>query len=135
MKKISVIIPVYNVEKYLYRCVDSVLGQTYYNIEVILIDDGSTDSSPEICDEYQKRDKRVKVIHKKNSGAASSRNIGLSSAKGDYIAFIDSDDYIELDMYENMMKINEEYNCDIVLCDCYKENKTKREIFTHNIRE
>ena len=135
MKKISVIIPVYNVEKYLYRCVDSVLGQTYYNIEVILIDDGSTDSSPEICDEYQKRDKRVKVIHKKNSGAASSRNIGLSNAKGDYIAFIDSDDYIELDMYENMMKINEEYNCDIVLCDCYKENKTKREIFTHNIRE
>ena len=75
MKKISVIIPVYNVEKYLYRCVDSVLGQTYYNIEVILIDDGSIDSSSEICDEYQKRDKRVKVIHKKNSGSASSRNI------------------------------------------------------------
>lgn len=135
MKKISVIIPVYNVEKYLFRCVDSIIGQTYHNIEIILVDDGSTDSSPKICDEYQKIDKRVKVIHKKNSGAASSRNIGLANAKGDYIAFIDSDDYIELDMYENMMKINEEYNCDIVLCDCYKENENTREVFTHNIRE
>ncbi|WP_279167083.1 glycosyltransferase family 2 protein [Thomasclavelia cocleata] len=135
MKKISVVIPVYNVEKYLCRCINSVLGQTYRNIEVILVDDGSTDNSPTICDEYQKNDKRIKVIHKKNSGAASSRNIGLSNAKGNYITFVDSDDYIELDMYEKMMRINEKYDCDIVLCDCYKENKNKREIFTHNIRE
>lgn len=135
MKKISVVIPVYNVEKYLSRCVDSVLGQIYRNIEVILVDDGSIDGSPEICDEYQKKDKRVKVIHKENSGAGSSRNIGLSNAKGDYIAFVDSDDYIELDMYENMMRINEKYDCDIVLCDCYKEDINMKEVFTHNIRK
>ncbi|WP_278627387.1 glycosyltransferase [Thomasclavelia cocleata] len=132
---ISVIIPVYNVEKYLHRCVDSVINQTYSNLEIILVDDGSTDTSSQICDDYQKKDKRVKVIHKKNNGAATSRNIGLFNAKGDYIAFVDSDDYIELDMYENMMRINEKYDCDIVLCDCYKENKNERKVFTHNIRE
>ncbi|WP_304960424.1 glycosyltransferase [Thomasclavelia cocleata] len=132
---ISVIIPVYNVEKYLHRCVDSVIYQTYSKLEIILVDDGSTDISSIICDDYQKKDKRIRVIHKKNSGAASSRNEGLSIAQGDYITFVDSDDYIELDMYENMMCINEKYNCDLVLCDCYKENKSKRDIFTHNIRE
>lgn len=90
---VSVIVPVYNVEKYLCQCVDSVLSQEYPHLEVILVDDGSSDSSPEICDNYALQDGRVKVIHKKNSGAAESRNIGLEEAKGEYVLFIDSDDY------------------------------------------
>lgn len=91
---ISVIIPVYKVEKYLRRCLDSVLNQTYQNIEIILIDDGSPDKCPEICDEYEKRDKRIRVIHKKNSGLADVRNIGVECASGEYISFVDSDDFI-----------------------------------------
>lgn len=91
---LSVIIPVYNVEKYLARCVDSVLSQTFSDFEVILVDDGSPDKSPEICDEYVRKDSRVKVIHKKNGGLSSARNAGLEICKGEYIFFIDSDDYL-----------------------------------------
>ena len=98
-EKISVIVPVYNVEKYLHRCVDSILAQTYQNIEIILVDDGSTDNSSLICDEYEKQDSRVKVIHKVNGGLSSARNAGIEAATGDYIGFIDSDDYITEDMY------------------------------------
>lgn len=134
-KKISVIIPVYNVEKYLKRCVDSVLNQIYSNLEILLIDDGSLDKSGIICDEYALSDERIKVIHKTNGGAASARNIGIENATGDYIAFVDSDDYIDDCMYFEIMKINNKYDCDIVMCDCLKESESNQEIFTHNIRK
>ena len=98
-KKISVIVPVYNMETYLGRCVDSILAQTYENIEVILVDDGSSDASPDICDRYAEADGRVKVVHKQNGGLSSARNAGLDAATGGYIGFVDSDDYISPDMY------------------------------------
>lgn len=95
---ISVIVPVYNVEKFLSRCLNSILAQTYNNLEVILVDDGSTDNSGKICDDYALKDKRIRVIHKQNGGVSSARNMALSVAKGEYIGFVDSDDYIENDM-------------------------------------
>lgn len=134
MLKLSIIVPVYNSEQYLVRCIESVLNQEYSNIEVLLIDDGSPDNSPRICDEYEKKDKRVCVIHQQNSGVAIARNNGLESASGDYITFVDSDDYIERDMYTSMMQIIKQYNCDVVMCDCKKEFENHSEIYTHNIR-
>ena len=107
---ISVIIPVYNVEKYLRRCVDSVVDQTYQKLEIILVDDGSLDGSSAICDEYASMDKRIKVIHKKNGGLSSARNAGLEVATGGYVAFVDSDDWIEKDTYEyciNLLAAND----------------------------
>lgn len=98
--KISIIIPIYGVERYLNRCIDSVLNQTYYNLEVILVDDGSPDNCPQICDEYSRKDSRIKVIHKKNAGLGFARNSGLDIATGEYIAFVDADDYIATNMYE-----------------------------------
>ena len=111
---VSVIIPVYNVEKFLNRCVDSVLSQTYKNIEIILVDDGALDSSPQICDEYTKKDSRVTVIHKKNGGLASARNAGLKVAKGDYILFVDSDDWIKDDTLEELLNIAVKNKVDFV---------------------
>ena len=99
---ISIIVPVYNVEKYLNRCVDSILAQTYDNLEIILVDDGSLDESPSICDQYEKLDKRIKVIHKENGGLSSARNAGLDIATGRYIGFVDSDDYISPTIYETL---------------------------------
>ena len=97
---ISVIIPVYNVEKYLARCIDSVLRQTYHNFEIILVDDGTPDRSGEICDEYAAKDARISVIHKENGGLSSARNAGIEAAKGQWLQFVDSDDYIaDLLMY------------------------------------
>lgn len=93
-QKISVIVPVYNVEKYLSRCIDSIISQTFSDFELILVDDGSTDSSGKICDEYGKKDGRVKVIHKKNGGQSSARNAGIENSTGEYISFVDSDDWI-----------------------------------------
>ena len=95
MPAISVNIPVYNTEKYLHRCIDSVLAQTYQDLELLLIDDGSKDSSGAICDEYAAQDARVKVFHKENGGVSSARNVGLDHAQGEWITFVDSDDYIE----------------------------------------
>lgn len=102
MKKnlISIIVPVYNVEKYLPRCIDSILSQTYKKLEIILIDDGSPDRSGEICDAYAQKDKRIRVIHKKNGGLSDARNVALDIAQGEYIGFVDSDDWIEPDMFE-----------------------------------
>ena len=97
---ISIIIPVYNVEKYLERCVKSVINQTYKNLEIILVDDGAKDNSGKMCDELSKLDSRIKVIHKENGGLSDARNFGLKIATGDYIGFVDSDDYIADDMYE-----------------------------------
>ena len=100
---LSVIVPVYNVEAYLPRCVDSILAQTYSNLEVILVDDGAKDKSGAICDDYAARDSRVKVIHKENGGLSSARNAGLDVAKGDYIAFVDSDDWVKEEAYDAIM--------------------------------
>ena len=114
---ISVIIPVYNVEEYLRECVDSVLCQTYGNFEIILVDDGSTDSSGQICDEYLEKDERVTVIHQKNGGLSVARNAGLSETNGDYIYFLDSDDYISENAIETLLKIAQRDNSDIVFFD------------------
>lgn len=118
---LSVIIPVYNVELYIEKCMETVLGQTYTNMEIILVDDGSTDNCGKICDKYVKIDSRVKCIHKKNGGLADARNEGLKYAHGIYIAYVDSDDYIEIDMFDKLMKLAMEYDADIVACK-YKEN-------------
>ena len=132
---LSVIVPVYNAEKDLDRCVNSILNQTYRDIEVILVDDGSPDNSPCICDGFSHKDSRVRVIHKENGGVSTARNAGLDAAQGDYIAFVDSDDFIEPDMYEKMMNIAEKYSCDVVMCDCIKDFGKHSEIYTHNIKE
>lgn len=115
MKKgmISVIIPVYKVEKELRRCIDSVLRQSYQNIEIILVDDGSPDGCPRICEEYKEKDDRIKVIHKKNGGLSDARNAGLDIAKGEYIAFVDSDDWVEKDFIEILYNNAQKENADI----------------------
>ena len=101
---ISIIVPVYKVEKYLKKCLDSIINQTYKNLEIIIVDDGSPDGCPNICDEYSKKDDRIKVIHQKNMGLSIARNNGIKLATGEYIGFVDSDDYIRYTMYEDMYK-------------------------------
>lgn len=113
---ISIVIPIYNVEKYIKKCVDSVLNQTYRNLEIILVDDGSPDSCPLICDEYACLDNRVKVIHKENGGLSDARNAGIKIATGEAISFVDSDDWIESDMFEKMYMRLCRDNSDIVSC-------------------
>lgn len=110
MDLISVIVPVYNVEGYLRRCVDSILAQTYENLEIILVDDGATDLSGAICDEYAARDARIRVIHKPNGGLSSARNAGIDIASGDYLAFVDSDDWIDPEMYSYLMGLIHKYD-------------------------
>lgn len=124
---ISVIIPVYNVEKYIKKCIDSVINQTYKNLEIILIDDGSKDNSPQICDEYAKKDNRIKVIHKENEGQSVARNLGLDIATGRYIGFVDSDDYIKENMFETLYKNMIKYDADISICNIIKLNETLNE--------
>ncbi len=111
---ISVIVPVYNIEKYLPRCIESIRKQTYNNLEIILVNDGSTDTSGTICDEFAKKDERIRVIHKENGGSSSARNAGIEVAKGEYLGFVDSDDYIESEMYEKMVYAIEETDCGII---------------------
>lgn len=115
--KISIIVPIYNVANNLHRCIDNILSQTYMELEVVLVDDGSPDHSGSICDEYAKNDNRIKVIHKLNGGSASARNAGLSVATGDYITFVDGDDWIENDGIEKMMLCAETTGSDIVIAD------------------
>ena len=112
--KISVIVPVYNVEKYVKRCIDSIVNQSYENLEIILIDDGSTDLSHQICDDLAKKDSRIIVVHKENGGLSSARNTGLDIATGDYIYFIDSDDWVALDTFQYAMNLIDKYNLDAV---------------------
>jgi glycosyltransferase involved in cell wall biosynthesis len=119
---VSVIVPIYNVELYLEKCLDSIINQTYKNLEIILIDDGSPDNCGKICDEYVLKDKRIKVIHKSNGGQSSARNIGLDIAKGEYIAFVDSDDYIADNMYKDLVDIAQKENADIAICAHYIVN-------------
>ena len=128
---ISVIVPVYKVEEYLNRCVDSIINQTYKNLEIILVDDGSPDNCGKICDDYAKHDKRIKVIHKKNGGLSDARNAGLDIAKGKYIGFVDSDDYISENMYEILHKELVKNRADISICDYYTFDK-KYPIFKLN---
>ena len=113
---ISVIVPVYKVENFLKRCVDSIINQTYRNLEIILVDDGSPDNCGRICDEYQKRDSRVRVIHKDNGGLSDARNAGIEIATGQFLGFVDSDDYIAPDMYEHLYSILVNNNADISVC-------------------
>lgn len=126
MKKfISIIVPIFNSDTTLDRCINSIINQTYKNIEIILVDDGSTDNSAEKCDEYLKIDSRIKVIHKQNGGVSSARNIGLSHATGDYIAFVDSDDYVENNMYELLIKCIEKNKSDIAISNVFFETPEK----------
>lgn len=113
--KVSVIVPIYNVEKYLGKCIESIIEQTYSNLEIILVDDGSPDNSGAICDEYAKKDKRIKVIHKSNGGVSAARNSGIDAATGEYICFVDGDDYVMNDYVEYLLKLTVENNTDISL--------------------
>lgn len=131
---ISIIVPIYNVEKYLKKCVNSILDQTHRNLEVILVDDGSVDNCAKISDDFSKLDSRIIVVHKKNEGLAEARNIGLKIAKGKYIGFIDSDDYIEKNMFEILYNNIIKYNADISVCNIVEE-KENGEIIKVYIKE
>ncbi len=117
---VSVIVPIYSVENYLARCIESIINQTYKNLEIILVDDGSPDNCPQICDDYAKKDCRIKVIHKKNGGLSDARNTGMKFATGKYISFIDSDDYVSLDFFEILLETMKTHNSDIVECSVVK---------------
>jgi glycosyltransferase involved in cell wall biosynthesis len=119
---ISIIVPVYNVEKYIHECINSILQQSFTDIEVILVDDGSTDSSGRICDEYALKDERIKVIHKKNGGLSSARNAGIDAAIGEYIGFVDSDDWIDREMYQQLYANMLRYHAQISACRLYMMN-------------
>lgn len=129
MDKISIVVPIYNVEKYLDQCVKSIINQTYKNLEIILVNDGIIDNSGKICDKYKRQDNRVIVIHKENGGASDARNVGIQIATGKYIGFVDSDDYIEKDMYEFLYNnmINE--NADISCCNRFLVWSNKKQIY------
>lgn len=127
-KLVTVVVPIYNVEKYLNACIESVVSQTYRNLEIILVDDGSTDSCPMICDEWAKKDNRIKVIHKKNQGLGMARNTGIDHAAGDYICFFDSDDYVDLCTIEKAYEIAEQYDTDVVLFGMKDFDSQGREI-------
>lgn len=120
--KLSVIVPVYKVEKYIRQCVDSILGQTYQNMEVLLINDGSPDGSPEICEEYAQKDARVKVLHKQNEGLAAAVTDGIKMSSGELIGFVDSDDWVEHNMFETLVSLMCEEESDISICGIIKEH-------------
>ena len=126
--RISVIVPVYKVERFLPKCVDSILKQTHSNLEVILVDDGSPDGSGAICDAFAEKDSRVRVIHQKNGGLSHARNAGIQAARGDYLSFVDGDDWIEPDTYEAMLPLTEKYGARIVCAGRYDENDATGEI-------
>ena len=133
MAEVSIIVPVYQVEKYIRQCVDSILAQTFTDFELILVDDGSKDKSGQICDEYARMDKRVKVIHKENGGLSDARNKGMDQAVGNYFMFIDSDDYIAPTMIECLYKSILNGNADIAVCNYlyYFENDRKKNFATN----
>ena len=147
MDLISVIVPIYRVEAYLEQCIRSIQNQTYNNLEIILVDDGSDDNCPEICDVYARADKRIKVIHKKNGGPDSARKAGILEATGKYVGYVDGDDWIEPVMFERLLEYADTYDVDIVesgVIDSFtnKENKRfpyikegcyKNESFTENV--
>lgn len=120
---ISIVIPIYKVEKYIRKCVDSVRRQTYSNIEIVLVDDGSPDMCPIICDELAEQDSRIKVIHKANGGLSDARNVGIGASKGDYIGFVDSDDYIDCQMYEMLYKAISSGEFEMAICNYSLRNE------------
>ncbi len=129
---ISVIVPIYKVEKYLAQCVESILAQTHKELEIILVDDGSPDGCGAMCDDYAKRDSRVKVIHKENGGLSDARNAGLAVCTGDYIGFVDSDDYIAPDMYETLAAFAEKEDLDVAMCgvtDLWPDREERTPVF------
>lgn len=132
---VSILIPVYNVEQYLDQCLDSVVGQTYQELQIVIIDDGSKDGSFDICQNYANKDSRIEVYHQENQGVATTRNHLLEKIKGDYVLFVDADDWIELDMIETMLNLSLKYDADIVNCqnvkndDICSKNKTKIELW------
>lgn len=131
-KLISIIVPIYNSDKYLFRCINSLIKQSYQNLEIILIDDGSTDNSKKICNYFLKKDKRIKFFIKSNGGVSSARNLGLLNAKGDYIAFVDSDDYIEADMLEKLLNSLIENESQISICNLIFEDHSGKELTSYN---
>lgn len=141
MPEISVIVPVYNTEKYLDRCIRSIIQQTFSDFELILIDDGSKDNSGFICDEWKKQDSRIKVIHQKNAGAGAARNAGLAIAQGKYIGFVDSDNWIELNMYEVLHNMIKKCSADVAMvkmttCKRYKiPSKHNQHVYNYNIKD
>ncbi|BDW93817.1 glycosyltransferase family 2 protein [Allomuricauda sp. XS_ASV26] len=132
---ISVVVPVYNVEEYLRKCIDSILAQTYKNLELILINDGSKDNGGAICDDYAKKDDRVIVVHQKNKGLSGARNTGLGLVKGEYLSFVDSDDWIEPSMFSVLIGLLEENNLDIIECGIAKSNVETKEKEHHFYKE
>lgn len=128
---ISVIVPVYKVEPYIHQCIDSIIKQTYKDLEILLIDDGSPDNCGTICDEYAKQDSRIKVFHTENRGLSAARNLGLKEAKGEYIGFVDSDDWIEPYMYEKLFEAIQENKADISFCGYWKEYDSATETFDY----
>ena len=135
--KISIVVPIYNVEQYLDKCVRSLVNQTYENLEIILVDDGSKDKSGQICDLWKEKDNRIKVIHKKNGGLSDARNAGMRIAQGEYMAFVDSDDWVDERIYEILMENMDKYNADISVCSIKKVYEKdildKVEILNNNI--
>ncbi len=129
---ISIIVPIYKVEKYLNKCIESIVNQTYKNLEIILVDDGSPDNCPAMCDEWAKKDSRIKVIHKENGGLSDARNVGMAIATGDYIGFVDSDDWIREDMYSLLYEDMHDNNSDISACGvtCVYDNETEPTMLT-----
>lgn len=131
-KKVSIIVPAYNVEKYICQCLDSLVAQTYPDLEILLVDDGSTDKSGTICDGYAERDKRIKVIHEENKGLCGARNTALDSMTGDYVGFVDADDWVEPDMFSGMLAAAEKNNADIVICDWYRHDHLNQDQGIHH---
>lgn len=130
MKKISIVVPIYNVEKYVKKCIESLIKQTYKNIEIILVDDGSTDNSVGIIDEYANKDPRVVAIHQENKGVSAARNAGLKVARGEYIGFVDPDDYVDCQMYEVMVNKLQTGFADLAVCGYLKVWESSGEIET-----
>ena len=128
---ISIVVPVYNVRQYIEKCIDSIINQTYKNLEIILVDDGSTDGSGELCDELKKLDFRIKVYHKENGGLSDARNYGVDRAKGMYIGFVDSDDYVDLEMYQKLYEVIKSENADVVECNLKVVYPDRIELFTN----
>lgn len=123
--KVSVIVPIYNGERYLHRCINSIINQSLKEIEIILVDDESSDNCPSLCEEYAEKDERIIVIHKKNEGVGYARNSGLNIARGEYVGFVDFDDYVSSDMFEKLYTSAQKNNADIVFCDYYEDNGKK----------
>lgn len=130
-KKLSIIVPVYNVEDYIDKCLESIVNQTYRNLEIILVEDGATDKCPQICDEWESKDERIKVIHKQNGGLASARNSGIEEATGEYMAFVDSDDWLEVNVYEKIIKLLEESQANVAVFGMTKIDEQGKVLSVH----